>query len=157
MTCYSLVVMIIVGLFIRTLYYPITPPRGITVEQTQALKSITCLYIVIGHIGKVIEQPRWFRALGSFARIDVGIFFFISGYGLAYGYHRKPNYFKMFPKRLCNVVIPFLASISYEIYLYHGLFIDGFRSSRLYIQNDIFMSSLCMQPQLYLALGCIMR
>ena len=58
----------------------------------------------------MIEQPSWFRTLGSIGWIDVGVFFFISGYGLSYGYHRKPDYFKTFPKRFCNVTIPFLVA-----------------------------------------------
>ncbi len=83
---------------------------GISLDQTKSLKAITALYIVLGHIGRVIEQPGWFRTVNSFGWIDVGIFFFISGYGLAFGYHNKPDYFKTFKKRIGSVLIPFLVA-----------------------------------------------
>ena len=52
-----------------------------------------------------------------------------------------------------NGVTAFLATISYEIYLYHGLFIDGFRSSRLYIQNDIFYVFAVYAATIVLSIG----
>ena len=44
----------------------------------------------------------------SFAWIDVGIFFFISGYGLTYGYYNKEGYLQGFWKRIVKVLVPFL-------------------------------------------------
>lgn len=45
----------------------------------------------------------------------MGVFFFISGYGLAFGCHNKPEYFKNYRKRIGSVLIPFL--IAHLVYM----------------------------------------
>lgn len=110
MLCFALPMAVIVLLLLSSLSVNFDCGGGISLDQTKSLKAITALYIVLGHIGKVIEQPGWFQTVNSYGWIDVGIFFFISGYGLSFGYHNKSGYFKTFPKRIRSVLIPFLTA-----------------------------------------------
>ena len=98
-------------------------PKGIrggefTVNQSKSLKAIVALDIVQGHIREVAEPPKWFLMMRAFSWLEVGIFFFISGYGLTYAFHRNPDFITSFSKRIIKVLVPFLVA--------HIVYIVGF-------------------------------
>lgn len=75
-------------------------------EQTLALRGICSVEIMIGHIGlatgSVVLYPN--RKAGI---LFVGIFFLISGYGVAYSTEHKPNYLNHFLwNRAIKILLP---------------------------------------------------
>lgn len=75
-------------------------------EQSLALRGISAIEIMIGHIGlatdSVILYPN--RKAGI---LFVGIFFLLSGYGVAYSTEHKPDYLKHFLlKRAMKILLP---------------------------------------------------
>lgn len=81
--------------------------KALSYESTLVIKGICSVEIIIGHIGlelsdKLILYP--FRKAGV---LIVGIFFFISGYGLMQSLIHKKNYLEHFiKKRLLIILIP---------------------------------------------------
>ena len=78
--------------------------------NTLPLRGIFAIAIVIHHFSSEFSPPY---LLGLFTHIGyffVALFFFLSGYGLAFGYKRDSGYirFKTFiPKRFFNTIIPY--------------------------------------------------
>lgn len=75
-------------------------------EKTLALRGICAVEIVIGHIGVVSKSPVLFlnRKAGI---LIVGLFFFLSGYGLMYSMQKKKNYMRRFIKcRIPKLLFP---------------------------------------------------
>ena len=109
----SLVIFLLLG---STLTLKSEGDHGFNVNQSKSLKVIAALDIIQGHIREVIEHPKWLLTVRSFSWMEVGIFFFISGYGLSYAYHHRSDFISMFPKRFFRILIPFLvAHIVYMI------------------------------------------
>ncbi len=83
-------------------------------EQSVALRGICAIEIMIGHIGlatgSAVLYPN--RKAGI---LFVGIFFMLSGYGIAYCAEHKPGYFKHFiGKKALKLILP--AYVVYAIY-----------------------------------------
>ena len=69
--------------------------NALTLSNSKAIRGICAIEIMIGHIG--IEISNLFQFPNRKAGIlFVGLFFMLSGYGLAYGYYNKENYLKFF-------------------------------------------------------------
>lgn len=90
----------------------------LTISQTGILKGIMALGIVLYHLAVqyndnlIVLKP--FKYLGF---LFVGLFFFISGYGLTVSMLTKKDYFSSSKKRFLKVIIPFInAIIVYTIY-----------------------------------------
>lgn len=78
-------------------------------SQTRALKGLCAIYIIFHHLCTYLADffPSFyaFKYLGF---LMVGVFFFISGYGLMYGVANKEGYLNgFFKKRVTSVLIPF--------------------------------------------------
>ncbi len=89
--------------FVRNSYHM----QPLRVENVIPLRGILALEIVLGHAyGHVKDNLLYFNnRIGVWV---VGIFFFLSGYGLMLSLHRKENYLKGFiAKRIGRIFIPF--------------------------------------------------
>ena len=104
----------------------------ISKEDTQLLKGLAIMMVIIQHIGQILH----ISVLNPLGPIGVCLFLFISGYGLSFSYEKngRSGYFV---KRVLKVYIPYLVSIalfcvwsfwigniSYEFYLAHILPLD---------------------------------
>lgn len=76
-------------------------------SQTDVLKGISILMILIHHFTLRMIAPHFMSPFLNVGFLGVGIFFFLSGFGLMSSYLRKPNYLKgFFSKRISRVYIP---------------------------------------------------
>lgn len=77
-------------------------------DTTVAEKGIAAVAIVFHHVSQMIDLPKYFVILDYIGFIMVAVFFFISGYGLAYGLENKKGYLNnFFKKRILSILIPY--------------------------------------------------
>ncbi len=89
--------------------------RILTPETTKALKGISALCIMLGHIGNITKVPFLWIFWKS-ALLFVGLFLMFSGYGLMYNFINRENYLNhFFRNRILTIVIPL-----YLVYLLQG-------------------------------------
>ena len=98
---------------------------ALTMENTKALRGISAIEIMLGHIGiathNVVQFPN--RKAGI---LFVGIFFMLSGYGLAYGVANKEGYLRGFwMKRVPTVVVPAAIVIAIDAIWHKGIGLEG--------------------------------
>jgi membrane-bound acyltransferase YfiQ involved in biofilm formation len=73
------------------------------------LRGILAVEIVLGHVYGYTEGNKLLYLNDRIAIWVVGMFFFLSGYGLMISFHKKENYLKKFLlKRIGIIIIPFL-------------------------------------------------
>ncbi|MEE1043622.1 MAG: acyltransferase [Clostridia bacterium] len=92
--------------------------NNFNVNQANALKGLCAIYVVFHHLctyfADVYSSFLFFECIGF---LMVGMFFFISGYGLMYGVKNKENYLKgFFTKRLLTILIPYYIIDLFYIY-----------------------------------------
>ena len=91
------------------------------VKQTNALKGLCAIYVIFHHLctymAGVYPSFLFFEKAGF---LMVGMFFFISGYGLMYGVLNKTDYLKgFFTKRILSILVPYyIINIFYIISKY---------------------------------------
>ena len=110
-------------------------------NQTIILKGIMAICIVLHHL--IVHYNSSFYFLKPFKYIGficVGLFFFISGYGLTVSMYTKKDYFKKFENRLNKVIIPFIiAIIIYTLYNIILFYNTGYKCD----QNIFFIVQNC--------------
>ena len=80
----------------------------ISIETTKCEKGMAAILIVFHHISQNIEINKYCMIMRYIGFIMVAVFFFCSGYGLAYGVEKKSNYLQnFFRKRILSVLIPY--------------------------------------------------
>ena len=92
-----------------------------SIDSSQSLRGLSAIEITLGHIGIATQSIFLFpnRKAGI---LFVGIFFFLSGYGLIYSLKNKENYISnFFRKRFFKIFLP--AYTVYMIVLFIKLFI----------------------------------
>ena len=109
----------------------------LTRSETGMLKGIMALGIVFHHL--VVQYNENLIVLKPFKYLGfllVGLFFFISGYGLTISMLTKKDYFNNSKKRFFKVIIPFInAIIVYTIYY--------FFQREILKQNILFIVKYC--------------
>lgn len=81
---------------------------SLNVETSTCLKGIAALLVAMHHIQQQNVLAGYYLVFGYIGFILVGAFFFLSGYGLAYGFRNKKNYMKSFlQKHLLSIYIPY--------------------------------------------------
>lgn len=96
--------------------------QQLSIQTTSNLQVIAVIFVMMHHLSQGLsEYPDSFLAsrLVVVGRLAVGLFFFISGYGLTKQYKKKGNlYLNTFlQKKILSILIPFiLAMIVYLIY-----------------------------------------
>ena len=105
--------------------------NALSISNANALRGISAIEIMLGHIGIATSNIYQFpnRKAGI---LFVGVFFMISGYGLAYGYYNKPNYLNGFIKnRFTKLLLPAILVIIVETIINHdfswSMFFSGAR------------------------------
>ena len=111
-------------------------PHEFTLNKVNILKAVLPFIIIIHHLSFEVPQTviSDFRFTGSYV---VGLFFFMSGYGLEYQYNQHKVQIRKLPYRLKKIFIPFiLPTVFYLVlvcsfynkpfyYLATGCFIDA--------------------------------
>lgn len=87
-------------------------------SRCDILKAILPFAIVLAHLSFYTHNPiiQNFRYSGPYV---VGLFFFISGYGLEYKYHNNGLDFSMFPHRVKKLLTPLIFPIVLYLVLLH--------------------------------------
>lgn len=108
-------------------------------ESTIAIKGICSLEIMIGHIGLELSNELILYPFRKAGVLIVGVFFFISGYGLMYSMKNKPNYLDYFiKKRFLNILIPVGIVLAFSTVLF---IVSSFNDNKnIY---DIFIQVIC--------------
>lgn len=94
-------------------------PHEFTLDKVNILKSVLPFIIIIHHLSFEVSQTiiSDFRFTGSYV---VGLFFFMSGYGLEYQYNQHKVQIRRLPYRLKKIFIPFiLPTVFYLVLVYH--------------------------------------
>ena len=94
-------------------------PHEVTLNKVNILKAVLPFIIIIHHLSFEVPQTiiSDFRFTGSYV---VGLFFFMSGYGLEYQYNQHKVQIRRLPYRLKKIFIPFiLPTVFYLVLVYH--------------------------------------
>lgn len=94
--------------------------KALSYESTTVIKGICSLEIMIGHIGLELSNELILYPFRKAGVLIVGMFFFLSGYGLMYSLKNKNNYLKQFiKKRLLIILLPvgLVCTISLVVHL----------------------------------------
>lgn len=91
---------------------------ALTMANSTHIRGVSAIEIMLGHIGiltgNLFQFPN--RKAGI---LFVGLFFMLSGYGLAYGYANKVDYLSGFlRKRLISIALPVVIVILVEAIVY---------------------------------------
>jgi peptidoglycan/LPS O-acetylase OafA/YrhL len=90
-------------------------------ERTNVLKGIAATVIMFLHIGNSTEGGILISALAYVGYLAVGVFFFISGYGLMKNYMNKGKDYlsKFLSRRLLPIIIPYaIVNLIYLLYTF---------------------------------------
>ena len=93
----------------RTLQVSIQP---LSQSRSVAARGVLALLIVLHHYSTEMALPPT-QLLYPVGAMAVGVFFFMSGYGLSYSYaHKGDDYLRHFlPKRFSKIILPFFLAI----------------------------------------------
>ena len=94
-------------------------PHEFTLNKVNILKAVLPFIIIIHHLSFEVPQTiiSDFRFTGPYV---VGLFFFMSGYGLEYQYNQHKVQIRRLPDRLKKIFIPFiLPTVFYLVLVYH--------------------------------------
>ncbi len=90
-------------------------------ERFNSLRGLMALWIVVGHCSIEFETEIFpLLLVHRFNLVVVGMFFFLSGYGLAYSYDNKKDYLRGFLKKKAA----FIFSITFVVYLFTVMLFD---------------------------------
>lgn len=94
-------------------------------DITDSIRGFAAIIILLHHISfRITNIPIWFKLIWYIAFPVVGLFFFLSGYGLTIGASTNKKYFNSFlSKRISRIIIPYL--IVAIIWLVIEIFIRG--------------------------------
>lgn len=95
----------------------------ISFNTANTLKGVTAIAVIIHHISQITKDLNLLYLFFYIGNITVGIFFFLSGYGLAIQLSKNKNYLNGFWKnRIHRLIIPFIVTNIIFIFAayYHG-------------------------------------
>lgn len=101
-------------------------------ETFDTLKGIAIIGVFVGHCNKEFLGIFLYKFLCSIGLFSVSLFFFISGYGLMYGYNKKNNFKDTF---ISKRIIPILINYLIVVIIYY--FINNYNIT---IQNILLCS-----------------
>lgn len=83
--------------------------EGYNFRNTNALKGILALSIVLCHLTSRVDHELPFVSFTVMGSIGVGCFFFLSGYALIFSMKKRTDYMQCFiKKRFIKILIPYL-------------------------------------------------
>lgn len=83
---------------------------SMSLDNTLPLRGIFAVIIATHHFSSEFTEPYLLGIFTHIGYLFVALFFFLSGYGLAFGYNRSANYLSpksFLPKRFFNTVLPY--------------------------------------------------
>ena len=96
--------------------------KYLSINSTDCYRGIAAVFIVMHHLSQVIGVTGSLKIMGYIGFIMVGVFFFLSGYGLKYGLDHKNNYLSGFlTKKIGCILIP-LAFVNIPCFVARILF-----------------------------------
>lgn len=85
----------------------------LSISTVQILKVICAIVIVIHHTSYYLPNSIFTHIFRPIGYLPVGVFFFISGYGLLYSLFNNPDYLlTFFTKRIRSILIPALTGLT---------------------------------------------
>ena len=91
--------------------------EGLSLQTCNVLKGMSILAVFVGHTSKLFTGFVLYKLYCSIGLFAVSLFFFISGYGLMYGYMHKENCTAGFArKRIVPILVAYLIAVSCTIY-----------------------------------------
>lgn len=129
------------------------------VQTSTCLKGLLALGIILGHLQifcfRVHGQSSWFTEQ-LIPLSQVGVFFFISGYGLTACYIRKGEHYLQgfLPKRLIRLLVPLILATVVYVAIFNVLSISKVGGDFNYgrYTASFFMVLLCYIALLYILL-----
>jgi peptidoglycan/LPS O-acetylase OafA/YrhL len=101
--------------------------------QTDQLKGIAIIFVVVGHLWVHVSEFRAYPVLGDYA---VTLFLFLSGYGLSKSYTNRNFFLKEFIlKRLSRVIFPYWTATIVFIFLDYKLL------NKVYSEHQIILTA----------------
>ena len=98
-------------------------PDYISVDTGKSLRGIFALTVMYHHLAQVTTRGALFGGFSHIGYFCVGVFFFLSGFGLEKSYIRSKNYKNKFlRKRITPVLIPYIATMAIYCILLFSLF-----------------------------------
>lgn len=83
--------------------------EGLSLQTCNVLKGMSILAVFVGHTSKLFTGFVLYKLYCSIGLFAVSLFFFISGYGLMYGYMHKENCTAGFArKRIVPILVAYL-------------------------------------------------
>lgn len=80
----------------------------LSLSATRPVRGFLAVCIVLHHLSGYFPTFSFLKIFTHVGYIVVAVFFFLSGYGVYYGYTHKENYLKVFwPGRIRSVMLPF--------------------------------------------------
>lgn len=79
---------------------------GISIEEANQLKGFFIVTVVLHHLSQRIVDPGVFVLYRQLGYVSVGMFFFLSGYGLAKSSQKNQTINSFLTKRITRVYLP---------------------------------------------------
>ena len=97
-------------------------------EYTNVLKGLMALGVIFNHLSFELDYIylKPFKYIG----VVIGLFFFISGFGLTISMETKKDYFSTFKSRILKVLIPF--AISFGIYTIYWIIMNEIKDKNIF-------------------------
>lgn len=122
-------------------------------HNTGILKGILCLFVFMHHLSFYKTDGIVFPAFFGLGDIAVGVFFFLSGFGLMKQHMRKEDYHKGFlDRRFVKVLYPYIF-VTFIYWLYY--FITDRRQSLLEVLSALFRGEPIVSYSWYIVEICI--
>ena len=126
--------------------------EGLSLQTCNVLKGMSILAVFVGHTSKLFTGFVLYKLYCSIGLFAVSLFFFISGYGLMYGYMHKENCTAGFArKRIVPILVAYLIACIMH-YLLNGHQIVNIQSLILcaYVPFSWFIFSIISLYIMYL-------
>lgn len=93
-------------------------------ESTTNLRGLLAVGIVLHHASGYYTELSFISSFRYVGYLIVALFFFLSGYGLQYGFENKKRYMRSFLRnRLCVILIPYWIATTLEFVLFCYLYL----------------------------------
>lgn len=112
-------------------------------QDTNFMRAIAIISIVLHHLSLQYEDIVILKPFKYLGFLMVGVFFFLSGYGLFVSMRKKKNYLSKIPKKIIRLIIPFfIAAIIY--FLFYKIFGIEIKNILLVVKYSWYMYELIL-------------
>lgn len=87
-----------------------------SLDNTMPIRGILAIIVLLHHLSSYYLEFSFISPFKHVGYIAVALFFFLSGYGLSWGYQHKQNYLKNFLiKHILRLYIPYLICVCVSV------------------------------------------